>query len=92
MAERHARAPAGKEAMRCHFQLGFDLRLECKHCGHPLIKNGAWFLTAAHFRREGCRREVTVTYSDKGALFDKHSHLCIVEGTALWREICCRMA
>jgi hypothetical protein len=52
-----------------------DLRLECKHCGHPLIKNGAWFLTIAHFRCEGCKREVTVTYSDKVALFDKHAHL-----------------
>ena len=28
-----------------------------------------------HFRCEGCKREVTVTYSDKVALFNKHSHL-----------------
>ena len=59
-----------------------DLRLECKHCGHPLIKNGAWFMTVAHFRCERCKREVTVTYSDKVALFDKHAP-SIVEGTAL---------
>ena len=52
-----------------------DLKLECKHCGHPLIKKGAWFMTVAHFRCEGCKREVTVTYSDKVALFNKHAHL-----------------
>ena len=64
--------------MRCHFQLGYDPStsgLNVKHCGHPLIKNGAWFMTVAHFRCEGCKREVTVTYSDKVALFDKHAHL-----------------
>jgi hypothetical protein len=32
-------------------------------------------MTIAHFRCEGCKREVTVTYSDKVALFDKHAHL-----------------
>ena len=52
-----------------------DLRLECKHCGHPLIKNGAWFMTVARFMCEGCKREVTVTYSDKVALFAKYAHL-----------------
>jgi transposase-like protein len=60
-----------------------DLRLECKHCGHPLIKKGAWFLTAAHFRCEGCKREVTVTYSDKVALFDKHAHLAYSKALCL---------
>ena len=52
-----------------------DLRLVCKYCGHSLIKNGNWFMTVAHFRCEGCKREVAVTYSDKVALFDKHAHL-----------------
>jgi hypothetical protein len=32
-------------------------------------------MTVAHFRCEGCKREVAVTYSDKVALFDKHAHL-----------------
>jgi hypothetical protein len=52
-----------------------DLRLACKHCGHPLIKKGSWFMTVAHFKCEGCKREVPVTYSDKVALFKKHAHL-----------------
>jgi DNA-directed RNA polymerase subunit RPC12/RpoP len=52
-----------------------DLTLECKHCGHSLIKNGDWFVTAARFKCERCEREVRITYSDKVALFDKHSHL-----------------
>ena len=52
-----------------------DLKLECKHCGHLLIKKGAWFMTVHHFRCEGCKREVAVTYSDKVALFNKHAHL-----------------
>lgn len=52
-----------------------DLRLECKYCSQPLIKKGAWFMTVHHFKCEGCKREVAVTYSDKVALFAKHAHL-----------------
>jgi hypothetical protein len=52
-----------------------DLTLECKHCSQPPIKNGAWFMTVHHFKCEGCKREVAVTYSDKVALFAKHAHL-----------------
>jgi hypothetical protein len=52
-----------------------DLKLECRYCGHPLIKKGDWFVHVAHFRYEGCKREVAVTYSDKVALFNRHAHL-----------------
>ena len=52
-----------------------DLTLECKHCSHPLVQKGAWFMTVHHFKCEGCKREVAVTYSDKVALFNKHAHL-----------------
>ena len=32
-------------------------------------------MTVHHFKCEGCKREVAVTYSDKVALFEKHAHL-----------------
>lgn len=52
-----------------------DLVLECKYCGHPIIKKGAWFMSAHHFECEGCKRDVPITYSDKVALFAKYAHL-----------------
>jgi transposase-like protein len=51
------------------------LTLECKHCGHALMKNGGWFMAAPRFKCAGCQREVRITYDDKVALFAKHAHL-----------------
>ena len=53
-----------------------ELTLECKHCGHPKIKDGRWFMAVHAFKCERCKREVPVTYSDKVALFDRSAHLC----------------
>jgi len=55
--------------------LQVDLTLDCKHCGHPIIKRGGWFLVAYRFKCQGCNREVPITYSDKIVLFKKHAHL-----------------
>ena len=52
-----------------------DLTLECKHCGHPIIKKGGWFMVVPNFKCEKCKNEVPLTYKDKVALFDKHAHL-----------------
>jgi hypothetical protein len=52
-----------------------DLTLECKYCGHVRVKKGSWFLVAYRFKCEGCGREVPITYSDKVALFNKHTYL-----------------
>jgi len=52
-----------------------DLTLECKHCGHLIIKKGDWFIAASTFKCEGCKGEVRLTYSEKLALFAKHAHL-----------------
>jgi hypothetical protein len=54
---------------------GVDLVLKCKCCGHPITKMGTWFMTAHRFKCEGCKRDVSVTYSDKVALFAEHAHL-----------------
>jgi hypothetical protein len=50
-----------------------DLTLECKYCGHSIIKKGSWFLVVHRFKCEGCNRQVPITYSDKIELFDKHA-------------------
>jgi hypothetical protein len=55
--------------------LDVDLTLECKHCGHLIIKNGGWFSVAHHFKCEGCNRYVRIVYDEKVALFKKHAHL-----------------
>ena len=52
-----------------------ELALECKHCGHPKIKIGGWFIAIHAFKCEACKRDVPVTYSDKVALFEKNAHL-----------------
>jgi DNA-directed RNA polymerase subunit RPC12/RpoP len=52
-----------------------DLTLRCKYCGHVRVKKGSWFLVAYRFKCEGCGREVSITYSDKVALFNKHANL-----------------
>jgi uncharacterized OB-fold protein len=44
-----------------------DLTLECKRCGHLIVKQGVWC--------EECKSEVRLTYNDKAALFTKHAHL-----------------
>jgi hypothetical protein len=46
-----------------------DLTLECKYCGRPLTKKGAWFTVVHRFKCEGCNRETPITYSDKIALW-----------------------
>jgi hypothetical protein len=52
-----------------------DLTLECKRCGHLIVKKGVWFITASTFKCDECKGEVQLTYSDKVALFAKHAHL-----------------
>jgi DNA-directed RNA polymerase subunit RPC12/RpoP len=52
-----------------------DLVLECKYCGHPVIKKGGWFMSVHNFKCERCKREVDITYKDKITLFDKYAHL-----------------
>ncbi len=52
-----------------------DLILECKYCGHSVIKTGGWFISVHKFKCERCKREVFITYKDKIALFDRHAHL-----------------
>jgi DNA-directed RNA polymerase subunit RPC12/RpoP len=52
-----------------------DLTLECKRCGHLIVKQGVWFATASIFKCNECKGEVRLTYSDKVALFAKHAHL-----------------
>jgi DNA-directed RNA polymerase subunit RPC12/RpoP len=52
-----------------------DLTLECKRCGHLIVKQGVWFTTASIFKCNECKGEVRLTYSDKVALFAKHAHL-----------------
>jgi hypothetical protein len=59
-----------------------DLTLECKYCGHSLIKNGAWFTVAHRFKCEGCNRETPITYSDKIVLFNKHAYLIATQAEA----------
>jgi hypothetical protein len=51
-----------------------DLTLECKYCGHPIIKRGIWFLAVHRFKCGGCNQDVPITYSDKVALFNKHAY------------------
>ena len=62
--------------MRWRFPVGCYtcLTLECKHCGHPIIKPEGWFMRATQFNCERCKREVQLTYDEKIALFAKHSH------------------
>jgi len=52
-----------------------ELTLECKHCGHPKIEKGRWFMAVHAFRCERCKRDVPITYSDKVALFARNAHL-----------------
>ena len=53
-----------------------DLTLECKHCGHPIVKKGSWFRTSRHsFKCGGCKRDVRMTYKEKIVLFAKYAHL-----------------
>lgn len=53
-----------------------DLTLECKYCGHPIIKKGSWFRTSRHyFKCVECKREVRITYEDKIDLFAKYANL-----------------
>jgi len=52
-----------------------NLTLECKHCGHAIVRTGNWFIVIAHFKCEACKRELQLSYSDKVALFAKHKHL-----------------
>jgi hypothetical protein len=66
----------GRDAMPLSTQLrAVDFFLRCKYCGHPTTKKGSWFMTIHRFECEGCKRDVSVTYSDKLALFAEHAHL-----------------
>jgi transposase-like protein len=51
------------------------LTLECKLCGHAMVKKGVWFMTASTFKCHGCKGVLRLTYSDKVELFAKHAHL-----------------
>jgi transposase-like protein len=50
-----------------------ELTLQCKYCGHSIIKKGVWFVVIHRFTCEGCNRQVPMTYSDKVALFNKYA-------------------
>jgi hypothetical protein len=52
-----------------------DLTLECELCGHLIVKKGVWFMIASTIKCQECKGERRLTYSDKVALFAKHSHL-----------------
>jgi hypothetical protein len=52
-----------------------DLTLECKRCGHLIVRSGVWFISVSTFKCDECRGELQLTYSDKVALFAKHAHL-----------------
>ena len=52
-----------------------DLALECQHCGHLIVKKGAWFMTASTFKCQECTGQLRLTYSDKVELFAKHARL-----------------
>ena len=52
-----------------------DLTIECPRCNHALVKSGGWFQTIPHFTCEGCQSKIRLTYADKVALFEKHTHL-----------------
>jgi hypothetical protein len=56
-----------------------DLTLECELCGFLMIKTGVWFWTASTFKCQECKGKRRLTYSDKVALFAKHSHLALAE-------------
>jgi hypothetical protein len=63
---------------RCHFLpvcVTSTLIFCCPHCGHALVRKGAWFQTVRGFKCGGCWRMLRLTYDDKVALFDKHAHL-----------------
>ncbi|TIL30543.1 MAG: hypothetical protein E5Y32_27515 [Mesorhizobium sp.] len=51
------------------------LTFQCPQCNFAVIKNGSWFQVVAHYRCEGCGREIRITYPDKIAIFQKHEHL-----------------
>jgi hypothetical protein len=57
-----------------------NLTLECKLCGHSIVKKGVWFMTASTFKCQLCKGEWRLTYSDKVALFAKHAHLASTRG------------
>ncbi len=57
-----------------------ELTLECKFCGHLIVKKGVWFMTVSTFKCRECNGERRLTYSDKVALFAKHAHLGVGEG------------
>jgi transposase-like protein len=46
------------------------LAFGCPHCGHTLVKSGAWFMGTKRFTCGGCGREVRLTYEAKLALFE----------------------
>jgi hypothetical protein len=52
-----------------------NLTLECKLCGHVIVKKGVWFMTASTFKCQACKGERRLTYTDKVSLFAKHAHL-----------------
>jgi hypothetical protein len=52
-----------------------DLTIECKLCGHLIVKKGKWFWTVASFKCQLCNSVQLLTYREKLALFAKHAHL-----------------
>ena len=52
-----------------------ELTFHCPHCGFPKVKSGQWFRVVCRFTCEACGRDVPITYSNKMALFEKHTRL-----------------
>ena len=62
--------------MRLSGSLRFaDLTFECPFCNCQLVKTGGWFQSVHRFKCEGCQSQIRLGYSDKVALFQKHTHL-----------------
>ncbi len=53
------------------------LTFPCPHCSRAIVRNGSWFTTIAHFKCDGCGTRMRITYPQKVALFDRHSHLAL---------------
>ena len=47
----------------------------CPHCGHNLAMMGHWFSVIRNYRCAICARQVQMTYAEKVALFEGHTHL-----------------
>src|SRR5688572_12101099 len=51
------------------------LTLACPHCGHSLVKTGAWCMVVSRYTCECCRKLVSFGYREKLALFQANAQL-----------------